>query len=596
MPQVVVEMTSQEAAAWAGIQRLARGTDEFEKSLKKTATAAKEAAAEQKKLEQAATRVFEETRTPMERYHTQMAKLSTMLQQGAIDQRTFARAANQANESLSAADQVLMRLGMSGKKAFADWDLSKFLTAGQVANGVAENITKMLDAIRRSKEESANAQKASEFGMGSFAQLTDDPKEAEAMRQRAKQIYSRGGAPNLDAAAGMVFATESINQQASLPLLEKMYASSTEKDPRGLAFAGNAVVKAMGQDQSGDLKQVIAQAFMASRGSPYQPSQVLQSAARGAEWASLNKHTSAELMASTAVISQTVAPGSGKDPGTSVAALESSLQKIGSGKTGGSPEDGPGESLEEAGIGTFDFRGKTQLEKLQMIHARKLSPADEIKLFGEKDARKAYLNIVNNQSEYLRMKGTIEQAKAHPEMVDRQMGLNAQDPSLNAVQMARAEQASAEVANEAAGVQKNVVDAVRSHIIAKVRKGEITSQFVNAPMLEQGYKNEWEVSDSWGASRVTLLDAIKRGQLEDDPRLLKSAVEQAGGEEEVFKWQQGYWRPGAAKERYRATVAGVSDDAAASLNQAAENLNQASQNLNRPLPTLTPSLASGDPR
>lgn len=68
----------------------------FAKSVIDSANAARE---QQQTIEEGK-RVFEETRTPLERYEAELAKLNDLLQRGAIDWNTYARALFQAQEKL----------------------------------------------------------------------------------------------------------------------------------------------------------------------------------------------------------------------------------------------------------------------------------------------------------------------------------------------------------------------------------------------------------------------------------------------------------------------------------------------------------------
>src|SRR5690606_19338743 len=85
------------------------------------------------KLQQEAKRIFEATRTPLERYNEEMAQLNMLLEKGYINQDTFGRAVEQAGE----------RLGKASKKTGETIE-GEFSRIGESMEGT---IADSLDAI-----------------------------------------------------------------------------------------------------------------------------------------------------------------------------------------------------------------------------------------------------------------------------------------------------------------------------------------------------------------------------------------------------------------------------------------------------------------
>ena len=79
---------------------------EVDTGVKKTSAVMREAA-----------RIFEQTRTPLERYENTLTKLNGLLQQGAINQNTYNRAMKQAGEALSGA-QKTVELAREGARIY----------------------------------------------------------------------------------------------------------------------------------------------------------------------------------------------------------------------------------------------------------------------------------------------------------------------------------------------------------------------------------------------------------------------------------------------------------------------------------------------
>jgi hypothetical protein len=65
-------MTSDEARAWAGIMRVAKGMDDLERSTKKVTDASKDLKREQEAMGRDAAKIWEQTRTPLEQYEEAM--------------------------------------------------------------------------------------------------------------------------------------------------------------------------------------------------------------------------------------------------------------------------------------------------------------------------------------------------------------------------------------------------------------------------------------------------------------------------------------------------------------------------------------------
>lgn len=91
-----------------------------------------------------ASQVWEETRTPAEKYTEQIEKLNKLLAKGAIDQQTYERAAKGAKKTFEEADESAKKL-----REFAE-DASKSLTdvfGKQMEEGFSKGLTGMVNAF-----------------------------------------------------------------------------------------------------------------------------------------------------------------------------------------------------------------------------------------------------------------------------------------------------------------------------------------------------------------------------------------------------------------------------------------------------------------
>jgi len=163
MPQVHVEMTGDEARLWQSLQRIVRGEQQVAGGFDAIGKQAKEAAKEQKQLERAATRYYEATRTPQERYNAKLKELDVLLQKGKVSQDTYTRAVKQAKGEMDAA-------GQAGKSAFgqqmksAIGSLTTMLMGGAglagAINLVKQEYENMIEVQGRAKEASVTVAQA----------------------------------------------------------------------------------------------------------------------------------------------------------------------------------------------------------------------------------------------------------------------------------------------------------------------------------------------------------------------------------------------------------------------------------------------------
>jgi hypothetical protein len=112
-------------------------------------TAMEKAAAAKEKLFSDAQSVYESTRTPLERYESQIGRLHDMLEKGAIDWDTYSRAVAQAREQLEKQGQRTAEVGYGQAVRPA------YMSIKGMAMGVDPSISR-LDRIAKAAEETAN--------------------------------------------------------------------------------------------------------------------------------------------------------------------------------------------------------------------------------------------------------------------------------------------------------------------------------------------------------------------------------------------------------------------------------------------------------
>lgn len=354
MPQLVVEMTSEESKLWQGLQRVIAGEGDLEKALQKVVGASKQVGNEYDANSRAAQRLYDATRTPQEQYNRSLEKYNRLLEDGRINQETHARAVEMAKHKLEEA-------GKAGEEAWKKGAESAkgFITEIAGIASAAGLAIKALEEMQRVREEAAQDQRSSEKGLSALKQLAGGKQENfEKLLEEAKQTYQEGGAKDLNDAAQTTFMLHSIGAGDQRQFFSQLSHSGAVSNPEQLARSAQTLRTAMGGDKTGDFRTLTSEAFAAAENSPFSVEHVLQATAQSGQGARALGLGVPEMMAGTSLLSQ--ASGSAEMAGTQMAALMKALRKIGAGKTGGGEDTGIDQSIDEV-LGGAE---KEKLEKL----------------------------------------------------------------------------------------------------------------------------------------------------------------------------------------------------------------------------------------
>lgn len=534
MAQVVVEMTSQEAAAWAGIQRLARGTDEFEKSLKKTSTAAKEAAVEQKKLEQAAMRVFEETRTPMERHGQQMAKLNDLFKRGLIDVETFGRATKQSAQSLDT--------------GFGSGAISK-LTAFAGALGLTTSAVGALTAAWQKQEEfkrnAAAGAAGSALGEGELIQNVSSKAEWDTIKKIAREIYAKGAVSDQNQASSLAYQLAAVGQLQDRDFYTRAAATGLLANPTKMVESVETVRKSMGDSLSGNVPQIISQAFQAASMSKARPEVLLEATARSGTGARALGLTSDQTLAATAVLTNA---SDAATAGTQMRSMLFAFRKMASGQTGGSSDTGEQQSLSELGLPSLNLKGKNIRQQIEEVRSKTahLDDASVIKMFGRKEGFIAYETLRDNIEAFQQIQQATLGAKTGNTAAQKLAILEA-DPENIAARQARATQAQSDLAGqERWGTGEQLWQAVQAERDTWLKKhssipgvrSSLGSAYDKAKMIgaDPALKSAFYLAEGWLDENEELRSAVLTQWLDsDEKKIAKVIPERYRGEMEMLR-------------------------------------------------------------
>ncbi len=211
---------------------------------KQTSAETRKAAKEQEDAAAAGKRVWEQTRTPVQRYNAELERLRGLLHRGAIDQNTYRVAVAQANDELRAVEEAgsnafgSKALGMLAKLTTAIAGGAGLAAAWRV---VTAEINASIEARNRAAQESmsvADAQAAALRNLG-----------AETPEERDKflgDIKTMSGETGVEEKKLFLLASDALSARGNLPIEQAMSAIrlGAQTAPDDVTGAGRAITGA----------------------------------------------------------------------------------------------------------------------------------------------------------------------------------------------------------------------------------------------------------------------------------------------------------------------------------------------------------------
>ena len=284
---------------------------------------------EAQRLNTAARRAFDDSRTPLERYTQKVQQLDELLKRGKISQDTHARSVEIAAQKYEAAT-----------KAGADWDavLSKLVGYGSGFLSVAGTINVVTRAMQQAREEAEKAAETLKGGFatrGELAQIvegrTQDEMRADlaSLRAEAARFRTQGGMPTESLANEVVFALRSTGFMPDADLFRQVGRTglvSAEKVPQ-LINSLDSLRDAMGGKEVGSIEQMLNKALIAGSVSQTDIQKNLSAAAMAGSGAAALGISDEETLAAIAVLTDPL--GSAEQAATRMRSLFKSLEKAG---------------------------------------------------------------------------------------------------------------------------------------------------------------------------------------------------------------------------------------------------------------------------
>lgn len=318
---------------------------------------------EAKRLESAAKRIYEQTRTPQEQMLQRIAKIKTAQKAGLIPPKEAESAIRRINREL----ENTRRKALDAGKGFGRF-------SGAMVTGLVSGITsalslqRILTSVSQLLDETAAKQRASSKGLGNLVQLAGgDVSKRQKLISAAKQTFAEGGFNTLNESANLIFQLESagaLGQRAFFSQLQ------TVDEAADIAKTTALIRNNLGQAETGTLRQITSKVIAgALPATGVSPSDIARGSATAAVSAKALGLSDEELIAAVSRVSETT--GSGDLAGTQVNSLLTALIKRGA-------ADDPA------------LKGKNFGGVLQSVIDRDLNQAELIEFFGRKEAAKAF--------------------------------------------------------------------------------------------------------------------------------------------------------------------------------------------------------------
>jgi len=298
---VTIHMTTQQLALWQAIDKSNEKFLQMERGLSGVELASRKSARAEADLEKAAKRVWDETRTPMERHMTKLGELNRLVEKGKLDQDIYARAVKQSHDAMVAA-------GNAGQGGFAKIGGElKGMIGGVLTLGSALGLaSRLFSEIEEKHKSLAQKQVESADAMGTLKQIADLPGEGpysiEFLESKTKEIRAKGGAKSMTEAAEVLQIAKSNEQMESIDFISRLRSTRTVADTRAMVRAATAVQTSF--DGAGNLENVVSQAFGAAGSAPGLVQKLLEESAGAAGQAKLLGISPTEMLSQAAILAK----------------------------------------------------------------------------------------------------------------------------------------------------------------------------------------------------------------------------------------------------------------------------------------------------
>jgi len=247
-----------------------------------------------------------------------------------VQQTTLQNGLKNTGMQAGAAGAKMRSAGTAGRTAFGAGAVAQIRSYAASFLGIGAAITQVIglfNDMREARQEATQQWGQAEGGMSELAQLAKTPEAFQALTARARKVYGAGGGDSLESAAKLVFQLESAGASEFEDLFTQLSSKRLVTDPAVMAKAAATLQTTMGKGETGTMRALASKAFGASLYSPATADALLEAAARSGSSAAAMGITDEEVLAATAVVA--TGKGGAEMGGTYLAQLMRTLRQKG---------------------------------------------------------------------------------------------------------------------------------------------------------------------------------------------------------------------------------------------------------------------------
>jgi hypothetical protein len=467
MGEISFTATGDYSGAKRAVEQHEKDIAKLKAQLAETARVSKQVSGEQQKMAAEAKRMFEGTRTPLEKYNAEMSRAGELLRlgvdKGGISLQTYNRYVGQAKEQYEKAAQA-------GKGAFGDGILSKLgsMAMGMVSvSSAVQLVTAALTRMRAEAEKAGEAVKNAGLGKAPLAQLPG------TMADKAKvqrQIFEMGGADSQKEAGELAFQLISAGVETEVPF----FASLKGIDDAARVAKGAGMLRAaVGAEEAGTAQQIYSKAIVAAApATGVTAADIMEGASQAGAAAKTLGLSDEQLLAATSRVAEVT--GSGSVAGTRVKALM--------------------ESFTRKGIAD-KMHGKSFDQMIDFVKNKGLSKQGLQEFLGSSEAAAAFGQLQDTGA--LRQRTRDIEAGQAQDLAGRRIAEAVSDEDVRLEREARISKARRELSAQAMGRAKTTVDTAIDQGVAGIREqGGMPwwSRLFGFPLLQPVLNSEMQLA------------------------------------------------------------------------------------------------------
>lgn len=413
---VTVKMSGDPKDILAAMQEIQKGAQRVNNEYKRLSEETKQGA-------RFAKRAWEDSLTPMQKYHRSVVNLKSAYRDNVISQEQFKAGVAKSREELERSKQeldmveaTLVQGGKSAKifgKNLED-GVTRSMAAITALVASLQKVREIYDEIDRARTEAHAGLEGTQFGYAELGQLSTDRMEVARLRGKAAAEFRRGVGESLDEAGAFIFQLQSTGLMEDKDLFSEMARTRLITNLESTVRETAGLMSTMGRDEVGTSTELMSKISAVSGLSREGITTILRRATVAGSQAAEMGISDEELLSGVAVLTRGRQP---EEAGTQMSALLDVMLKRG-------------------------IEGATFTERLQKIREETtgMTGEEQLEYFGRKEARRGFQFLSSDENLALYRQGVQMAIQGQQEdRISRQLWNQRQDPFIQQMMRERAQ-------------------------------------------------------------------------------------------------------------------------------------------------------------